>query len=96
MNDSEKRIFESLSSKGVEFDKLSWESCRHWLHIREWKINVLSDYPKGEVKFTVRRGFERIEVSGFSDLEVMGKAISEIVHRHGITLPSNSPEEIAN
>ncbi len=58
---------------------------------REWKINVLSDYPRGEVKFTVRRGFERIEIVGFSDLEVMGKAITEIVHRHGVgTKPSEA------
>lgn len=83
MNESEKRIFETLRTKGAFFETPSWETCRTWLREREWKINVLSDYPRGEIKFTVRRGFERIELVGFSDLEVMGKAITEIIHRHG-------------
>lgn len=83
MNSNENQIFNTLKSKGVVIETPSWESCRQWLREREWKINVLSDYPRGEIKFTVRRGFERIELVGFSDLEVMGKAITEIVHRHG-------------
>ena len=87
MNDTEKKIFESLAIKGVRFETPSWEVCRKWMNDREWKINVLSDYPRGEIKFTVRRGFERIELVGFSDLEVIGKAITEIVHRHGANTP---------
>lgn len=87
MNDNEKQIFEILASKGVRFENPTWELCRKWMSDREWKINVLADYPRGEVKFTIRRGFERIEIIGFSDLEVLGKAITEIVHRHGANAP---------
>ena len=87
MNQNEQTIFAQLATIGVLFENPSWEQCRRWMNDREWKINVLSDYPRGEVKFTVRRGFERIELMGFSDLEVMGKAIAEIVHRHGIESP---------
>ena len=88
MTEDEKKIFSTLEEKGVSIEP-SWEACREWLRSREWKVNVLSDYPRGEVKFTVRRGFERIETSGFSDLEVMGRAITEIVHRHGTQAPAN-------
>ena len=84
---NEIKIFETLNEKGVALVPATWETCRNWLREREWKINVLSDYPRGEVKFTVRRGFERIELVGFSDMEVMGKAIVEIVHRHGNEAP---------
>lgn len=91
MNETEKKIFENLAAKGVQFESPSWENCRKWMRDREWVINVLSDYPRGEVKFTVRRGFERIEIMGFSDLEVIGKAITEIIHRHGVsTKPSEA------
>lgn len=81
MTEEEKKLFEELKAKGVHLEVLSWENCRKWLNEHDWKINVLSDYPRGEVKFTVRHGFERIEISGMSDLEVMAKAILQIVHR---------------
>jgi len=87
MNQNEQTVFAGLAEKGVKFETPTWEACREWMRVREWKINVLSDYPRGEIKFTVRRGFERIEIIGFSDLEVMGKAITEIVHRHGVEQP---------
>ena len=96
MNQSEQTLFANLAEKGLKFETPSWEVCRKWMSEREWKINVLSDYPRGEIKFTVRRGFERIELIGFSDLEVMGKAITEIIHRHGIEAPrevTNSDED---
>ena len=81
MSETEKVLFEKLEEQGVTIAEPSWESCRQWLRDHDWKINVLSDYPGGEIKFTVRKGFERIEISGLSDLEVMGKAISEIQRR---------------
>jgi hypothetical protein len=92
MNQNEQIIFANLAEKGVKFESPTWESCRKWMSDREWKINVLSDYPRGEVKFTVRRGFERIEIIGFSDLEVIGKAITEIVHRYGANIPKPSED----
>ncbi|MCC7460085.1 MAG: hypothetical protein IT286_02170 [Proteobacteria bacterium] len=92
MTENEKLVFANLSEKGVKFDSPSWEVCREWMRVREWKINVLSDYPRGEIKFTVRRGFERIEIIGFSDLEVIGKAITEIIHRHGLEAPRDPVE----
>jgi hypothetical protein len=81
MTDAEKQLFAALAEQGVRFEVPTWEACRAWLAGNDWKINVLSDYPGGEVKFTVRHGFERIEVMGRSDLEVMAKAIAEIVRR---------------
>jgi hypothetical protein len=84
MTDAEKGLFEQLKEKGVRFEIPSWETCRDWLNQNEWKINVLSDYPRGEVKLTVRHGFERLEVHGMSDLEVMAKAILEITHRKSV------------
>jgi hypothetical protein len=92
MTENEKLIFTTLAEKGIKFEVPTWEICRKWMSDREWKINVLSDYPKGEIKFTVRRGFERIELVGYSDLEVMGKAITEIVHRHGANVPLPSED----
>jgi len=93
MTENEKNIFDKLIEVNPAFESPTWEICRQWLAEREWKINVLSDYPRGEVKFTVRRGFERIEIVGFSDLEVMGKAISEIIHRHGSEIPKRVEAE---
>ena len=87
MNDTEKQIFAALAEKGLKFENPSWEVCRKWMMDREWKINVLADYPRDEIKFTIRRGFEHIEIAGFSDLEVLAKAITEIVHRHGANIP---------
>lgn len=84
MTETEKSLFEELKEKGVDIPSPSWEKCRTWLNEHEWKINVLSDYPRGEIKFTVRKGFERIELSGESDLEVMARAILEITHRTSI------------
>ncbi|HLG19970.1 MAG TPA: hypothetical protein VI895_09195 [Bdellovibrionota bacterium] len=78
-------MFDHLREKGVTFDAPSWEGCRTWLNEHDWKINVLSDYPRGEIKFTVRKGFERIEISGRSDLEVMARAILEILRRNEIS-----------
>ncbi len=83
-NEIEKDLFGDLQKKGIFFENPSWESLRNWLSSHDWKINVLSDYPRGEIKFTVRKGFERIEVSGQSDLEVMARAILEIIHRDSI------------
>lgn len=84
MNEAEQRLFGELREQGIKLASPSWESCREWLNANEWKINSLSDYPRGEVKFAVRRGFERIEVSGTSDLEVMAKAMLEIHRRASI------------
>ncbi|MEZ4704429.1 MAG: hypothetical protein R3A11_04445 [Bdellovibrionota bacterium] len=84
MTTQEQEIFSQLVSEGVELGEVSWENCRKWLKQQDWKINVLSDYPQDEVKFTVRRGFERIEVYGKSDLEAFGKAIAEIAKRKRI------------
>lgn len=81
MTKQETQLAEEIQAQGVNLPKTDWESCRAWLNANEWKINVLSDYPQGEVKFTIRRGFERIELSGHSDLEVMLKAILEIKRR---------------
>ncbi len=81
MTSAEETLLGELRAKGIEFSPFTWESCRNWLTANEWKINVLSDYPGGEIKFTVRRGFERIELTGRSDLEVMAKAILEIKRR---------------
>jgi len=81
MNDEEKALFSQLRERGIPIENPTWEACRSWLNEKEWKINVLSDYPRGEIKFTIRNGFERIELSGRSDLEVMAKAILEITRR---------------
>jgi hypothetical protein len=84
ISSTETLLFEQLREKGVAMDSPSWESCRRWLNEHDWKINVLSDYPKGEIRFTIRHGFERIELSGRSDLEVMAKAILEVVRRNEV------------
>ena len=82
MNESERTLFEEFQNQGINLGgEPTWENCRKWLWEREWRINVLSDYPRDEVKFTVRRGFERIEFMGRSDLEVMAKAILEVNRR---------------
>lgn len=74
-------LFAQAKSQDIMLPAPTWEHCREWLSAKDWKINVLSDYPQGDVKFTVRRGFERIELMGKSDLEVMLKAILEIKRR---------------
>lgn len=79
MTENERVLFERARTAGLQ--EPTWEACRRWLDQREWKINVLSDYPRGEVKFTVRKGFERIEIMGTSDLDVMLRAILEIDRR---------------
>ena len=84
MTEEEKNLFNEIEKRGVNVTEPTWEKCRSWLNQHDCKINVLSDYPKGEIKFTVRRGFERIEISGHSDLEVMARAILEITHREMI------------
>lgn len=82
MNETENALYARAQPLGIAAP--TWEAGRAWLNAREWKINVLSDYPRGEVKFTVRRGFERIEIMGLSDLEVMLKAVLEIHRRDQI------------
>lgn len=84
MTQEETSLLNHLQETGVQLSPVTWETCRNWLTEAGWKINVLSDYPQGEIKFTVRKGFERIELSGHSDLEVMLKAISEIKRRSSI------------
>lgn len=84
MTPEEQDLFSRLKEQEVTLPEATWEQCRLWLRKRDWNINVLADYPRGEVKFSVRRGFERIEVSGQSDLEVMARAILEIAHRDRI------------
>ncbi|MCB0308464.1 MAG: hypothetical protein KDD48_03760 [Bdellovibrionales bacterium] len=83
MNKTESTLFETIKNKELDIQEPTWEACRKWLSDHDWKVNVLSDYPQGEVKFTVRKGFERIEMMGQSDLEVLFKAILEI-HRRDV------------
>jgi len=85
MTEQEQNVFHQISGSSVDLKEPTWEKCRSWLKNHDWKVNVLSDYPGGEIRFTVRQGFQRIEVMGKSDLEVMGKAILEISRREKIT-----------
>ena len=84
MNEIEQRKMAELETAGVVLGEPTWETCREWLKARDWKINVLSDYPGGEVRLTVRHGFERIEVTGKSDLDAMAGAILEISRRERV------------
>lgn len=94
MTEVENQLFEQAKKQGIELSTPTWESCRAWLAQQEWKINVLSDYPKNEIKLAVRRGFERIEIMGHSDLEVILRAIMEIHRRDAFEKSETTPPEL--
>ncbi len=83
MSEVEKKLYDAIKQMGVDVLP-NWESMRQWLNDRQWKINVLSDYPQNEIKFTIRNGFERIEFWGHSDLEVLMMSVLEVQKRINI------------